>query len=191
MEATMKDWLGSFWKIVIYPSEATFFNEAQKADGKTSSAVGLLLLLTLFIHLYNYVFFQTAFPVVVIILSFLLIPLDIFLLAFCLDTIYRNAFHRKKSYYEEFLYIGVVTFISSQLLFFLLNMIPPIRGNQLLWVSYLYLTVLLIIAVKSLTKLKAWQATVTVILSVILSVAGLIFMPVCLFSVIRAVPGVL
>ena len=191
MEATLKDWLGSFWGIIIHPSESTFVNEAQKAEGKTSSAIGWLLFLTVFTHIYNYIVFKSVFSIPVIILTFILIPLDALFLAFCLDTIYRRVFHRKKTYFDEFLYIVVVVLVSSQLFVSLLNLIPAIRGNYLLLASYLYPIVLLIIAVKSLTKLKGWQSAITVVLSVILALAGLICMPACLFSLMRAVPGIL
>ena len=191
MEATFKDWLGSFWKIIVHPSESTFVREAQKAKGKISSAIGWLLFLAVLIHLYIYAVFKYVFPIHVIILTFILIPLFSFFLAFCLDTIYRKIFHRKKTYYDEFLYIGIVILIVSQFVFSILNLIPAIRGNYLLWASYLYPIVLLIIAVKSLTKLKGWQAAITVILSVLLALAGFLCMPTFLFNLIRAVPGVI
>lgn len=191
MEATLKDWLGSFWNILIRPSQSTFFDEAQKAQGKTGSAVGWILFLTIFIHLYNYVAFNYVYPIYVIISSFILLPLDIFILTFCMDTICRKVFHRRRSYYDEFLYLWVVIFVISQVIIVVLSLIPAIRDNYLSWVLFLYPIGLLTVAVKSLTELKIWQAAITVVLSVILASLFLICGPVFLFILIGTVPGVL
>lgn len=191
MEATLKDWLGSFWAILIHPSESTFLEESRKAQGKMGSAVGWLLFMTVFLHVYNYAVFNFFYPVYAVISSFILIPLDFFFLSFCLDTIYRKVFHRKKTYYDEFLYLWVAIFIVSHVFILLLTLIPAVRDSFLSWALYLYPIVLLIVAVKSLTKLKAWQATLTVALSVTLAVSFLVCGPLFLFSLIRAVPGVL
>ena len=191
MEATLKDWLGSFGEIVIHPSEGTFLKEARKAQGKTGSALGWLLFLTAFIHVFNLVVFNYVYPIYVIVSSFILIPIGFFFLAFCLDTIYRKVFHRKKTYYDEFLYIGVAIFFVSQIFILLLSVIPALRDTYLSWALFLYPIILLIIAVKSLTKLKGWQASLTVVLSVVLASLFLLCGPLFLFSLIRAVPGVL
>ncbi len=190
MEATLKDWLGSFWKVTIYPARVTFINESVKAKGKTASAIGWLLFLTVFVLLYNYAVFKFVFPVLVIILTFILFPLDSFFLVFWLDTVSRKVFKCKISYYDEFLYLGVVIAVVGQILFSILNLIPAVRGYYLLWASYLYPIVLLIIAVQSLTKLKVWQAFVTVILSVILAFIAFICITVLLLSMTRGIPGV-
>jgi hypothetical protein len=191
MEATLKDWISSFWKILIHPSESTFLNESQKAQGKTGSALNWLLFMTVFIYVFNYAVFNYIYPIYVIISSLILIPIDFFILAFCLDAVYRKFSRRKKMYYEEFLYLEVVIFIVSQMLILLLSLIPAVRNTNLLWVLFLYPVVLLIVAVKSLTKLRVWQATIAVILSVTLAASFLICGPLFLFSLIRAVPGVL
>lgn len=169
METTLKDWLGSFWHVMIYPSQGTFAHESQKAGGKTTSAIGWLIFLAVFLHLYNYVVFKSVSPLSVVLLTLLLIPLDFFLLAFWLDTISRKVFHHKTSSYEQFLYIGVVIGVVSQILFSILNLIPPLRGYYLAEASYLYPIIILIVAVHSLTKLRIWESIITVILSVLLS----------------------
>ena len=195
MDATVKDWLGSFWNILIRPTESTFVNEAKKAEGKTFSAVGSLVLFTAFFCLYNLAVLHYDFSKGAVILGFIIIPLYFLVLAFSLDTLYRKIFHRQKSYYEEFLYIGVVIFIISQLLFYLLIWIPFLGTDYLAFtsiaVAYLYPIVLLIVAVKSLTKLTAWQATLTVILGVGSTIIGWLCMIVFMLGLMRAVPGVL
>jgi hypothetical protein len=190
MEAALKDWLGSFWKVMIYPTQVTFVHESGKAKGKTTSAIGWLLFLTVFVNLYNYVVFKYAFPISVIILAFILLPLDAFFLAFWLDTISRKVFHCKISYYEEFLYLGVVIAVVDQVLFSTLNLIPAVRGSYLSGASSLYPIVLLIVAVQSLTRLKVWQAIITVILSVILALIVFICITVLLLSMTRGIPGI-
>ncbi len=191
----MKDWLGSFWNVLIRPSESTFVSEAKKAEGKTLSAVGSLVLFTAFFCLYNLAVLHYDFPIAAVILGFIIIPLYFLVLAFSLDTLCRKIFHRKKSYYEEFLYIGVVVFIISQLLFYLLSWIPFLGTDYLTFtsiaVAYLYPIVLLIVAVKSLTKLTVWQATLTVILGVVSTIIGWFCIIVFMLSLMRAVPGVL
>jgi hypothetical protein len=189
MEATLKDWLGSFWQITVRPSQTTFVNESRKAKGKFVSVIGWLTFIAAFTHLFVYVVYQQFFAPVVIVLTFIVLPIVFLLFAFWLDTVYRRAFHRQKSYYDEFLYLAVVIYVPWTIWSSLLSLTPSV-GNYLWWASLLYLVIMLTIAVKSLTKLKTWQAAITVVFGLVLGVMGLICLPAFILSLTRAVPSV-
>ncbi len=173
MEATVKDWLSSFWQITVRPSPTTFINESRKAKGKLSSTIGWLVFITIFNNLFACVMYKQCFTPSVTIMTFVVFPIIFLFFAFCLDTISGRAFHCPKSYYDEFLYFAAIVYVPYALWSSLLSSFPLI-GSYLWWASLLYPITLWTIAVKSLTKLKTWQATITVILSLILGIVGLI-----------------
>jgi hypothetical protein len=189
MEVTLKDWFSSFWEILVRPSKTTFINESQKAKGKLPSVIGWLIFIMAFDHVFVYAIYKQLFSPLVIVLTFIIFPIVFLLFAVFLDTIYRRAFHRKKSYYDEFLYLAVAIYVPYSIWSAPLALIPSL-GTYLWWASLVYLVILLTIAVKSLTKLKTWQAAITVIISLLLGVMGLICFPVFLLSLTRAVPSV-
>jgi hypothetical protein len=189
MEATLRDWLSSFREIIIRPSQIAFVNESQKAKGKIFGAIGWLLFIAAFDQLYVYAVYKYVFSVSLVIMTFLVFPLVFLFLAFCIDTVYCKVFHHKNTYYDEFLYIAVAIFVPFQILSSSLSLIPTI-GIYLGWASIIYPIILLIVAVKSLTKLKTWETIVTVVLSIILALAGFFCIPVFLLSIMRAVPRV-
>ena len=190
MEATLKDWLGSVWKVMIFPFPRTFINEAQKAKGKTASAIVALLLLTIIVNLFNYVVLDHVFSPITILAALILAPIQTFFLAFWLDTICRKLFHFNTSYYDEYLYLAVVVAIVTQTLYTILNLIPFLQGNYLLAAWYLYPILLLTIAVQSLTKVKIWQATVIVVLSTIFALIGFACVAIFLLMMTRGMPGI-
>jgi hypothetical protein len=105
---------------------------------------------------------------------------------------YRKIFHHKQTYYDEFLYIWVIIFVLYQILASLSDLIPVARESYYLsWALYLYPITLLSMAVKAITKLKVWQAIMTVVLSIILTLSFLACMPAFILSMIGAVPRVL
>src|SRR5215211_114118 len=175
MKATLRDWLTSFWEITVHPSQTTFINESRKAKGKFVSVIGWLTFVAAFNDLFVYVVYKQFAPLVIV-LTFIVGPIAFLLFAFWLDTIYRRAFHRQKSYYDEFLYLTVAIYVPYTIWSSLLRLTPSV-GHFLWWTSFLYLVIMLTIAVKSLTKLKTWQAATTVIFSLVLGVMGLICLP--------------
>jgi hypothetical protein len=164
-------------------------NESQKAKGKIFGAISWLLLIVAFNHFYVYAVYKYVFSLSVIIMTFLFFPIVFLFFVFCIETVYQKAFHRKKTYYDEFLYIAVAIFVPFQILSSPLGLIPSF-GIYLGWASFIYPIILLVVAVKALTKLKTWQAIVTVVLSIILGLAGFFCIPAFLLSIMRAVPGV-
>ncbi len=176
METTLKDWLSSFWKITARPSPITFINESQKAKGKLSSAIGWLIFITIFNDLFVCVMYKQCFTSSTIMTTFVIVPLLFLFFAFCLDTISGRVFHHPKSYYDELLYFAAIVYVPYAMWSSLLSLLPLI-GSYLWWASLLYPITLWTIAVKSLTKLTTWQATFTVVASLILCGTGLLYLP--------------
>ncbi len=187
METTLKDWLSSFWKITVRPSQITFLHESQKAKGKLASAIGWLTFITIFNDLFVCVMHKQCFAPPVTIMTFVVFPLIFLFFALCLDTISGRVFHCQKSYYDQFLYVAAIVYVPYAIWSSLLSLLPSI-GSHLWWTSLLYPITLWTIAVKSLTKLETWQATTAVIVSLVLGLVGLISLSAVLVGLATGEP---
>ena len=185
-----KDWVTTFWKVVIKPVPETFVNEASKAKGKFSSAVAWLSFLAVLIHLSVFLLFDYVYPLWVTISTILFVPITFLVFVFFTHLFYQRLFHRKKDYQAEFLYLTVGISVPFVVIGSIVPVVPQI-GTTLAWISLLYPIILMIIAVRAITKLYVWQATVTVFLGLFFSVLGFLCLPVFFFSMMNAVPGVL
>ncbi len=187
---TLKDWLVTFWKIIIMPMPETFIKEAKKAKGKFSSAVVWLVFLAVLIHLSIFLLFDYVYPLWVTISTILFVPITFFVFVFFIHMFYQRLFHRKKDYHAEFLYLAVGIFVPFVAIGSIVPMVPQV-GTTLAWISLLYPIILMIIAVSTITKLKAWQSTVTVFLGLFFATLGFLCLPAFFFSMMNAVPGTL
>lgn len=188
---TMFDWITSIWKILISPIPNTFINESKKAKGKLVSAIIWTLFLVAYNYVLNFLLFKREYSALVIGFSFLLYPITVLFFVFLLNLVYRKLFHRKKSYYDEFLYFTVIDLVLYYLIVSLVLPIPKI-GITLSWIlGTLYPVILLTIGVISLTKLKIWEAVVTVLISITIGIAGFLCIPGFISSLVFTLPQVI
>ncbi len=184
----LKDWLTTFWKIIIKPTPETFLEEAKKAQGKLSTAIVWLVLSIIFICAYVYFTFDYLFPPASIIGTILIFPIVFLVLVFFTHLFYQRLFRRKKDRYSELLYLFVGIFVPFVVINLLVGLIPDI-GLILADIVLVYIFVLAIVAVKAVTKLKLWQSIVTVVLGLLFASIGFLCLPAFLLSMMNAVPG--
>lgn len=175
---TLADWLTTFWRILISPTPGTIRAEAQKAEGKFSSAVGWLA----FFAVYVFVFYVIATKQVLftgLIVVMLALPLSVVLFTSAIHFVNQRIFKQKQYLYEKLMYINVAILLPIQMIYTPIWAILALRSwttinSVLSYVVLLYQIVLLVIAVKTLTNLKYWQAVITVFISMI--IASLVFL---------------
>jgi hypothetical protein len=166
----MKDWLGTFWKVIVSPTPKTFLAEAQKAPDKFSSAMGWLVFFA--IYLYGVVTIGIApLPIAALISAVLLIPLVVILLTSAMHFVCQRVFHQKKYFYDKLLYITVAILLPIQFIFAPVTLFLPEKFSlALIYVLLLYQIVLLALALKTIANLEYWQALVTVFISVVVGI---------------------
>src|SRR5512139_619325 len=101
---TIKDWLGTFWRILISPTPKTFVEEAGKSRNKFASAIGWAIFTAIYSYgmtfLAGYISGRTSFLLLVLIL-----PLVVVLVPSAAHFMVVRIFHRKEYLYDRFLYI--------------------------------------------------------------------------------------
>lgn len=168
---TFKDWIYTFWRVLILPTPKTFLAESQKADGKFTSAVGWLIFFVVYIFIFSIFIFKQ-----VLITGFvgmiLVIPLTIILFTSAMHFVYQRMFKRKQFIYDKLIYLNTAILLSIQFLFVPLSTlflpVSTVTINSIL--SYgilLYQFILITIAFKSISNLKYWQASITVVISIL------------------------
>jgi hypothetical protein len=175
---TLTDWLNTFWKILISPTPGTIRAEAEKGEGKFFSAVGWLV----FLAVYAFIFYIIAAKQVLLtglVVIVLALPLSVVLFTSAIHFIHQRIFKRKQYLYEKLMYINVAILLPIQIIYtpiwtILLETSWTNISEVLSYAVLLYQIVLLVIAVKTITNLKYWQAVITVFISIIF--ASLVFL---------------
>ena len=184
----VKDWLTTFWKIIIKPTPETFIEESKKAQGKLSTAIVWIVLSIILVYAFIFFAYDYLFHPATIIFATLLFPIVFLVFVFFTHLFYQRLFRRKKDYYSEFLYLFIGIFVPLSAIHFLVGLIPNI-GPTLSNIIWAYLFVLIVIAVKAVSKLKVWQSIVTVFLGFLFASLGFLCIPAFLLSMMNAVPG--
>ena len=183
------EWFETTWKILVRPLPSTFLNESKKSKNKLASAILWIEIGFIFLYSANYLLFRHPEKFVTVLGVLFIMPFVFLFYVFCMNTIYMRVFHRKTSKYDELLYSMTSIYILFMLLLVLLSAIPMI-GAYANWVSFVYALILLVIAVRGITKLKVWESIVTVIVSTILGGAGFLCIPAIIGSLMTTVPKV-
>jgi len=178
LNETLKDWLVTFWKVLISPSPKTFVAEAQKANGKFASAMGWIIFFSIYIFIFSIIALKQVM-VIGFIFVVLALPIAIIIFTSAMHFAYQRIFKRKQYLYDKLVYATVAILLPIQFLFVPLSTILfpvlSVSVNSILnYIIFLYQIVLLVIAFKSITNLKYWQSIATVLISIV--VAGLVFL---------------
>jgi hypothetical protein len=184
----LKDWFITFGKILVRPSPNTFREEAEKANGKLISSILWVVFSVIFTHSFNYIVHGTYQDAFMIVATILFVPIAFLFMVFCIHFLYQRLFHRKKDHYDEILYLAVAIFVPFGILPEFISLIPALNVSWLTFVFIIYQVLLLIIAVKAITNLRVWQASVVVVLGVIVGAAGFICIPAFLINFMYEMP---
>ena len=188
--SAFKDWLITFGMIIIKPVPDTFLEESKKAKGKLPGVIAWVVFATCIAHLSIYLNFHYVYSLGTIILTIIVFPVILLFFVFCVHRLYQRSFHRNKDYYQELLYIMVGIFVPIfGIMSSLISLIPQI-GEAFSIILSVYSVFLAIIAVKAITKLKLWQAGVSVVVGFVLAAAGVLVIPAILLSLMSTIPRV-
>ena len=185
MADTLKDWVGTFWRILISPTPRTFIEEAEKAKDKFTSAIGWTVFIALYAYLLPLIKGPT-FNFTLLIYSLLIFPLVIVLVPSATHFVLQRLFHQKKYIYDKILYIYTAILVLFQLIINPVTYFVP--QNIALVLNYFFITyqlALFVIATKSIANIKYWQATVTTICSI--TAGAVIF--ICALPLITSIMG--
>jgi len=186
--ATLRDWFSTFKQILFSPTQATFALEAGKARGKLASAIVWLDILVVFGVLDDY-FLNRRWPSIFTMLFVMLIfPIILLFFVFCLHFLYQRLFHRKKDCYAELLYLFVGIFVPFMIangiaVLFHGSIAKIIAGGLLI-----YPFILLIVALKAVTRLTLWQSILTVLLGSLIAAVGYFCIPIFFLSLMNTIP---
>lgn len=186
---TWIDWLTTFWKILISPTPGTMRKEAEKATDKFPSAVAWLVFFAVYLFTFYTLVVKQLF-IAGLIMIVLALPLSVILATSAMHFIQQRIYKRKQYLYDKFLYLTVAIVLPVQILYTPLSAILLVTsqttiGNVLGYAVLLYQAVLLVIAVKAVTKLAYSEATIIVVVSMI--AAALVFL--CTIPVMFSIMG--
>jgi len=186
---TLKDWLGTYWKILLVPTPKTFMAESRKADGKTASAVVWLLFYAAYLCIMaNILIGPSSFIGVVSVV--VLVPLAVFLLASLMHFAYQWISHRKNYVYDQLLYLTVAILLPLEFVFVPVALVlPGPFGPVLAFIVLLYQVGLLVIALASVAKIEIWEALISVFIGIIGTVPASIIVALLIYATM-ANPGV-
>ncbi len=180
-----KDWLGTFWRILVSPTPKTFLEEAEKAENKFTSAIGWAI----FIAFYSYLpplLKGFTFNFTTLIYMLLILPLLIVLAPSATHFVLQRVFHQKQYLYDKVLYIYTAILILFQLIITPITFFtPPDVARILNYFFIIYQFALLVIAIKAIARIKYWQAIMTILTAVVAGAA--IF--ICALPAITSIMG--
>jgi hypothetical protein len=182
---TLKEWLGTFWRILISPTPETFVKESEKAENKMASAIGWAVFISFYSYLLPLIKGPT-FKFTILLYMVLIFPIVIVLVPSATHFMLQRVFHRKQYLYDRLLYIFTAILVMFQLI---VNPIgyfaPPAIATALNYILIAYQFVLFVIAVKAIAKIKYWQSIVTVLATI--AAGALIF--ICTLPFITSMMG--
>lgn len=192
LNETLTDWLTTFWKILISPTPKTFISESQKAEGKFPSAVAWLVFFTVYIFIFS-IFLLGQIFITGFIGMILALPLAAVLFSSVMHFLYQRVFKRRPYIYDKLIYLNTAILLSPQFLFvpvsaFVFVPLLSITFNAILTAIVLfYQFILIMIAFQSVTRLRFWQAAVTVTLAFFAAGMAVLFIIPFVLSMIGGV----
>lgn len=185
---TLKDWLGTFWKIIIAPTPKTFLAEAQKADGKFASAVAWLVFCAVYLSvLSNFVIAPAS--VLSLITAVIVLPMAVVLFTSAMHFAYQRIAHRRQYLFDKMLYLTVSILVPLQFILINVALLLPAQFVAILaFLLLLYQAVLLAVALKAIAKIEYWQALLSVLISMIVAILASGIVLLLLYSTVTG-PG--
>lgn len=187
---SIRKWLLSFLLVLVKPLPRTFRSITQDVKGSFGSSIAWITFITIvfFIAIGQLGYFEGRI-FANLVYAVLLIPICILLFVYLLHKFNQKLFHSEIYCYEELLYTTVVIFVLTTLI----NLVPivfQIDKILLNWALVIYPIGLVIVGVKSITKVNIWQSTINVFISLAISVVGFVFLGFFLISLIQIVPSI-
>ena len=122
-----------------------------------------------------------------VLLALIFLPIVFLFYVYCVNFLYIRMFRRKKSYYDELLYLMTCILVISAVINSVISFLP-LQCRFICWIPIIYGLVLNVIAVKSIISLKIWESVLTVVIGAILAMGGLICIPLFMISMLNSIP---
>lgn len=168
MKKNLFDWFGTFLDLLATPTPKTFREEAAKADGKFSSAVGWLVFYALYICVMASIAVGQVLPVLTMMTIVISIPMGVILFVSAMNFICQRVLHRKQYIYEKLLYLTVAILLPVFVVVAPISItVPASILRIIIFVGVLYQVGMLTIMLKSIANIAYWQAFVTVFVSLL------------------------
>ena len=166
----LKDWLGTFWRILISPLPKTFVEEAEKAENKFTSALGWAAFIAIYSYVMPSIITRQVFNFTILALLLLACPLAIVLVPSATHFMLQRVFHRKEYLYDKVLYIYAAIIIVFEIFIDLTFFFPANIASLISYLLRAYQLILLVIAIKAIANIRYWQAIATILCSAIVGV---------------------
>jgi hypothetical protein len=187
---TLNDWLSTFWKILTEPSQATFLAAAKCAKRKFVTAMLWLIAIATLYYIRGRFITGVSLGIMLLFLAVIALPISVLVCVTSIHFFLKRMFHCKADHYDEILYLTVAVIVVVSLIVLGFSLIPGITGRILMWAALVYLVVLLVVAVKSITKLMWVEALVSVIVSLIVAGGAFVCSPFLIASLTGGVEGI-
>jgi len=177
MLKTLMDWLGTFWKVLTLPTAETFRQEAKKAEGKFTSALGWLVFYAVYLYiLASLSIVHGLLSVPTLIAALLVLPLTVILFTSTAYYLCKRISRQKETLYDQMFYLFVTILLP---VFFVMPLLVILFSRDIFellgFVLLFYQVALLTIATKALAGIEYWQALVVVFFSLVAAIlAGII-----------------
>lgn len=170
MNATLQDWLGTFWKVLVSPTPRTFLAEAGKASDKFSSAVAWLVIFAIYTYIVGLLGIAPL-SVSALVADVLLVPLVVILFTSAMHFVYQRISGRKVYLYDKLLYLTVAILLPLQVVLLPVSLFAPdMIFLILIYALFLYQVALLVIALKTIAQIEYWRALVSVFAAIVAGV---------------------
>lgn len=192
---TLTDWLSTFWRVLIAPTPKTFLAEAEKGEGKFSSAVAWLVFFAIYIFLFSIVLLQQVlFPALIV--AVFVIPACVIIYTSAMHFVHQRIYKRKQYMYDKLLYLTVAVIVPLQLFYIPISAVLLTKSSTTINLILnngvlLYQVVLLVLSSKTITKLSYWQTIMAILISFAAAALALLCTIPFLMSMIGGVNAVL
>jgi hypothetical protein len=186
--ASLKNWLNAFWRIPLKPFPKTISDVSSYARTNTwQQAVAWSAIIALIYQLHyifilknprppNLSFWSSMMFIVVL-------PIELLFFVFWIHTLFHKVFKRKRDCYKELLFVITAIIVGLSLLTIPISLIPQI-GVWLGWAITIYQVLLVLLAIKTITKLMLWESIVVLIFSLLLTASIAVCLPLFIITML-------
>ena len=191
--SSIKQWLLSFWTVLISPTSKTFTSITQEVNDKFGEAIAwIVIIIVLFLAPISIIYDDIeTFNLLVV--SIVMVPIWFLLFVFLMHKMNQVFFDNNKYCYDKLLFSSVVVFVVTSIVIllstFLSNLFFPESNNFIFLIApVIYWFALSTISVKVIMDLNYLQSFANVLISFILSSIGFFFVGTLFMLVIQDIP---
>jgi hypothetical protein len=191
--SSIKQWLLSFWTVLISPTPKTFTSITQEVNDKFGEAIAWIVIIIVLFLVPISIIYDDIETFNLLVVSIVMVPIWFLLFVFLMHKMNQVFFDNNKYCYDKLLFSSVVAFVVTSivilLLTFLSNLFFPESNNLIFLIApVVYWFVISTISVKVIMDLNYLQSFANVLISFILSSIGFFFVGTLFMLVIQDIP---